>query len=524
MNKGDADLMVAGVEETEERVVLIPWEFIRFFKGQPRKDFREIDILAKGMALIGQILPVIVKRIYDDPKYPYELVDGERRWRACTKNNVKVRCIISDKKKLQTFDDQFLSSVVANFCRSDHTPMENAWAIDTIRKSERFEKLGATEQVQQLAIIFGQCELWIYNYHSLLKLDPEVQKKLSPDLPKDEAINLSVAFILARLPSELQTVLAKKAIDEKLSLDKVNFWARKIGAKMGIVVSGAKHPRRPSDDIRTVRNFISRSQGALDMFLDSLVLNQIRKGMPADLSFLAKSLEKCSKRINELAAAILVPGDSSASESPDQIISKTVKPPTNIGRKKRAGFPRIGKRQLFNSNEASSNRGGDSELGELVDEFENSDLVAVGGAPQNHSGLLRVRGNIVDDNCLGILDEVKSFTDVLTLSGLEGTHKRKELESREIQTARRRESIYVKYSESNGDSSEVLNKEGYFYGPFIVLVKFFQENKVSSDQDYLDKRMKIKYGKVKTFYPADIKNYRKTFQKWLERYLKEQKN
>lgn len=66
------------------------WEF----KDRPEKELGNLKAFAEDLIKIGQQQPCIV-RLSNDSKYTYELIIGERRWRACQIAGLKLKCIIT---------------------------------------------------------------------------------------------------------------------------------------------------------------------------------------------------------------------------------------------------------------------------------------------------------------------------------------------------------------------------------------------------------------------------------------------
>jgi ParB family transcriptional regulator, chromosome partitioning protein len=511
---------VAEVKKTDEEVVCIPPELIRRFKRQPRKRINQEDIdeLAQSIQAIGQIKSIIVKKITDDREHLFELVDGECRWLACKKLGISVRAIVNSGS-IKNSDDQFLVSVAANFGYTEHTPMEIAFAIGELRNSERFKHLNITEKMKQIAKVFVKSELWVHQYLSLLKLDPKVQAKLDPRLPREESINLSAAFRLAFLPPDLQIELAEKTIAEGLTLKQINLWVRKMGQRAGIVVSTAKRSRRPSDDYRILRSFAVKAQRDLNIFFDPFVLSQLRRRSKDDLTVLARDLESCAKRINGLAATLLAPGKPAASEKiPLQPSVKVPSKPLNGKKIVPEKYPEESDAVPPISSDLPDNDEAGPSDEDVVAQFETTE-------PRKAEPVVRVRVNkkrdliaIADDCCLGIREAVKSCSDVLTVLCCGWEDKRREFAARQMRTNDGEQNIYVKYAEDGCKSGEAPNKEAFFYSPFIVFGKFFPENSVKSDEDYLEKRRSIKDQRIRMFYPVDIKKYKKVFPKGYEKY------
>jgi ParB/RepB/Spo0J family partition protein len=111
---------------------------IRPLPGQPRDYFDPsgMDKLEKSIREVGQIQCGLVRRVPEDALITHELLDGERRWRVCSRiSTVQYRAIEVD------IDDEaapFIVAAIANFNRADHTPLEIAMAIEKLH-----QRLGA---------------------------------------------------------------------------------------------------------------------------------------------------------------------------------------------------------------------------------------------------------------------------------------------------------------------------------------------------------------------------------------------
>ena len=116
---------------TSASEVSVSTDNIRPFRGQPRKHFNSesIQLLSASIDTGGQITPGII--LQRPGSKEYELIDGERRWRAIKLIPTPRRPLF--KAKLVEADDdvlQFIISGVANFNREEHTALEVMGAID----------------------------------------------------------------------------------------------------------------------------------------------------------------------------------------------------------------------------------------------------------------------------------------------------------------------------------------------------------------------------------------------------------
>jgi ParB/RepB/Spo0J family partition protein len=471
------------IGEKDYEMKSIPTNLIRRFNAQPRKYFNkdELNSLSDSIALIGQIVPAIVREI-EDPVCKFELIDGERRWLACKLAGCPLKAIVNKGEAID-FDTQFLISVAANFGRAEHTPMEIALAIETLKKSIDFLLLPQTEAIRRVAKIFAKSETWVSQYLSLLKLAPEVREMMAEELPKTKRINFSTAIQLANLPHEEQKIIARRIIDEKMPIYKIRFLVGNMLTKIGVDINLRR--RRPSDEFSALKNFLKKNRIFLEMFFDGKVLSRIKRGDKEVRYTFSNGLRDIGSKINSLAD-ILVMSETPASEAPivaDKMTDLSlVKRPLSV----LTGGHLGGEQQLGVD---------DPEILQLIDQCETTNVEPF--LP------FRQRGQeiVADDCCLGGRDKVKVCSDVLTILNYDFYRRREQFATRCINKGKH---TYVKYA----DDGKI---EECFYGP-VVLEKFFSENKVSSNNDYLKKRNEIKNERIKKFYPVNIAGYKKKFK------------
>lgn len=154
--------------EPEDRVLYIDINDIRPNSAQPRKNFDETKLneLAESIRSNGVIQPLIVR---ESKNGGYELVAGERRWRASRIAGLKkVPCII------RNFDDKqnAIVAIIENMQREDLDPIEEALGLKSMT-----EKYGFTQE--QVSASLGRSRTYIANSIRLLKLPPEIQQYVS---------------------------------------------------------------------------------------------------------------------------------------------------------------------------------------------------------------------------------------------------------------------------------------------------------------------------------------------------------
>lgn len=238
------------------QVVVVSREQIKSFPGQPREyfDVKGLEDLAASIAAVGQLQPILLRKMSNGTAM-YELIDGQRRYHACGIAGIPtmqaVVCEIDDAR------DQFLLSVVANFGRADHTPLEIARAVKRIMDDGGLS-------VAEVARILGRSEPWAYQHLSLLRLHQDVRAMMDPRIPEKARLAFTVAVQLANLPPDLQLEIAKSIQERKMRLSEVRPLIRQNLTRVGI---GYKK-RRPHLDFRILRRFFERSEDQIGIFLE----------------------------------------------------------------------------------------------------------------------------------------------------------------------------------------------------------------------------------------------------------------
>ena len=148
---------------TGSRVFNLPLEEISPNPFQPRKEFDEMELkeLAKSISNFGVIQPVIVRK----NKEGYQLVAGERRYRACKMNGQQhIPAIIME------IDDESMAAVtlIENLQRKELNYFEEAIAYSTL-----LNRFGLTQE--ELAQRVGKSQSAIANKLRLLKISPEIR-------------------------------------------------------------------------------------------------------------------------------------------------------------------------------------------------------------------------------------------------------------------------------------------------------------------------------------------------------------
>ncbi len=147
-----------------EGVLLLDINEIKPNSKQPRKTFQEdrIEELARSIEQHGIIQPIMVRMAGTG----YEIVAGERRWRAARKASLKmIPCIVRELSEEQNM----LVAIIENMQREDLNPMEEAEALN-----QMITTYGLTQEEVSKSI--GKSRPYITNALRLLRLPDEIQE------------------------------------------------------------------------------------------------------------------------------------------------------------------------------------------------------------------------------------------------------------------------------------------------------------------------------------------------------------
>lgn len=185
--------------------LMIPVSEIRPNPYQPRKIFNKeaLEELSLSIQQHGVFTPILVKKSISG----YELITGERRWRASKMANLEeIPAIVVD------FDDQQMMEValLENVQREDLNVIEEAKAYEQL-----IQRLNYTQE--QLAHRIGKSREHITNTLRLLRLPEEVQENVT-----SKQLSMGHARALLGLKDEeLMKKIAKQTIQQGLSVRKV---------------------------------------------------------------------------------------------------------------------------------------------------------------------------------------------------------------------------------------------------------------------------------------------------------------
>ena len=248
--------------ETHEGIKYIDINNIKPNANQPRKTFDEgkLEELADSIREHGLIQPLVVRKSTNG----YEIVAGERRWRAARKIGIKeIPAIVRELSD----EENMLLAIIENMQREDLDPIEEAEGI-----SQMIETYGLSQE--QVSKSLGKSRPYITNQLRLLKLPEEIRKMVSDG-------RLSSGHVRALITiddEEKQIKLAVQAVEQGLSVRQVEALA-KANKKVKKSKSAKK---KKSADVKRVEEDLKVALGT------KVNLNQNGKKGKIEIEFYSK--------------------------------------------------------------------------------------------------------------------------------------------------------------------------------------------------------------------------------------------
>ena len=204
--KSNLDKKIGTLENKEGDQVKLPIQNLISGKFQPRKHFdqTELDELAESIRSNGILQPILVRPL-NEKGSSYEIIAGERRWRAAQIAKLhEVPVIIRD------FDDSTALGValIENLQRSDLNIIEEAEGYRSLMLKFEFTQ-------EKLSSQLGKSRSHIANVLRLLSLPNTVKRHIS-----NGDLSFGHARVLVSLPEDKAKEVADRIIDEELSVRK----------------------------------------------------------------------------------------------------------------------------------------------------------------------------------------------------------------------------------------------------------------------------------------------------------------
>ena len=221
--------------------LVVPIEQVHPNPDQPRRTFDadSLNELAASVAEKGIIQPLIVRRIAGNPAL-YEIVAGERRWRAAQIAKLhQIPVLVRDYNDTEVLE----IAIIENIQRADLNPMDEASGYKQL-----MERFGHTQD--KLSQALGKSRSHIANLLRLLTLPAEVQNYLVSG-------QITTGHARALIGHERAIQLAREVIQRKLSVRETEQLAKKGPAIKKRSVPGAPVPK--DADTVQIENELSAS-------------------------------------------------------------------------------------------------------------------------------------------------------------------------------------------------------------------------------------------------------------------------
>jgi ParB family chromosome partitioning protein len=209
------------IEEKKDSASKIRINDIEPRRDQPRKSFDEenIQLLADSISIHGVLQPIIVRENSDFPG-TYEIIAGERRWRAAKMAGLsEIPAVTVDGDDLKVAQ----IALVENVQRENLNPVEEAFAYQAL-----IDRFGLTQE--QLSKEVGKSRSAIANMLRLVDLPDEVLSLLK----EGKITNGHARAILGLDDEEQMILLAQKVYERDLSVREVEKTVRRLLAEQDV--------------------------------------------------------------------------------------------------------------------------------------------------------------------------------------------------------------------------------------------------------------------------------------------------
>ena len=216
LEKSDVDSLVEASSDDELRSIDI--DLIERGPWQPREHFDEeaLQELADSIAAQGVVQPIVVRqKAQGDGQHRYEIVAGERRWRASQKAGLsQIPAVV------KSFDDQTAAAVslIENIQRENLNPLEESTALKRL-----IDEFDMTHQ--QVADTVARSRATVSNLLRLQDLNPDVKALLAM-----RDIEMGHARALLAIDGMEQSSIAKDVARKGLSVRETEALIRKLSA------------------------------------------------------------------------------------------------------------------------------------------------------------------------------------------------------------------------------------------------------------------------------------------------------
>lgn len=226
--KAKAEAKSAEEMDEKGRILMLKLDLVQPNKEQPRKTFDEekINELAESIKNYGVLQPLLVQK--NDSFY--EIIAGERRWRAAKAAGLKeVPAVLKEYSKQEAME----ISLIENVQRADLNPIEEALGYRQL-----IDEFGLTQE--EIAVRVAKSRTSITNTMRLLKLDEQIQNMLVQGV----ITSGHARALLSLEDTQMQLKAAKEILDKKLSVRETERLVKRLQKE----ASGEKKEEKKKDE------------------------------------------------------------------------------------------------------------------------------------------------------------------------------------------------------------------------------------------------------------------------------------
>ena len=230
---------------TDDSLTTLPVDLIQRGEYQPRREFNQdaLEELANSIKAQGVVQPIVVRKLSSGKSY--EIIAGERRWRAAQSAGLHEVPVVVKNVSDQT---AMCLALIENIQRQDLNPLEEANALARLIEEFNMTHEKGAERV-------GRSRSAVSNLLRLLELSNEVKQYLL-----DGKIEMGHARALLPLPATKQAELAKSIVKQGLSVRETENRAKQL--QSGAKTKKATKKRHKDTNISKLETELSQKLGA----------------------------------------------------------------------------------------------------------------------------------------------------------------------------------------------------------------------------------------------------------------------
>ena len=229
------------ISQNEQRIERLSVRQIQPGQYQPRQNFsgEALQELAESIQAQGLVQPIVVREVEEDK---YEIIAGERRWRATKLAGLEKIPAIIRKADSQT---TLAMALIENIQREDLNPMETAIGLRRL-----LDEFDLTQQ--SVAEAVGRSRSAVSNLLRLLKLPESIQNALN-----EGVISMGHARCIINFPESIQTQLVQDAVSNQWSVRQMEQAAQHYLTNQPDKTQKAKKPAETMQWVVDHQNFLS---------------------------------------------------------------------------------------------------------------------------------------------------------------------------------------------------------------------------------------------------------------------------